>query len=76
MSDHTQTPTRKSTERPRYRAWLVQDGADGSPHWSEVTGLWPTKSGTGFCGSIRKPVAATAGRLVILPANLKPGKEG
>ena len=63
-------------ERPRYRAWLVQDADDGSAVWTEMTGLWPTKSGKGYCGTIRNPIAAAQGRLVVLPAAVNPGKEG
>ncbi|MFG6554968.1 hypothetical protein [Sulfitobacter sp. 1A16808] len=63
-------------ERPRYRAWLVQDTEDGKGAWTEITGLWPTKTGKGFSGSIRKPLAAAEGRLVILPAIVNPGTEG
>lgn len=71
-----QDGTAAASERPRYRAWLVQDGEDGAARWMEVTGLWPTKSGKGYCGTIRKPVAAAGGRLVVLPAGVNPGKEG
>lgn len=77
MSDtDPNTPNLKSTTPPRFRAWLVQDREGKAPLWIEITGLWPTKSGTGYCGQLRKPLAATGGRLVVLLASLKPGKEG
>lgn len=64
-----------AANRPRYRAWLVQDTEDGKGTWTEITGLWPTKTGKGFSGSIRKPLATTEGRLVILPAIVNPNAE-
>ena len=78
MTDATQTqPAEKpSGTRPKFRAWLVQDTAEGEAHWTELSGLWPTKSGKGFKGSLRAPIAATAGSFVILPATFKPSKEG
>ena len=77
MTNQRETKEQKksATERPRYRAWLVQDSEDGKGSWTEITGLWPTKTGKGFSGAIRQPVAAATGRLVILPAIVNPGKE-
>lgn len=72
----TQDQTNSAGARPKFRAWLVQDTPEGEAHWTELSGLWPTKSGTGFKGALRTPLAATEGRLVILPATFKPGKEG
>lgn len=78
MTNATQTnPAEKSnSSRPKFRAWLVQDTPEGEPHWTELSGLWPTKSGKGFKGALRTPLAATEGRLVILPATFNPHKEG
>jgi len=68
-----QKPRAKS--RPSFRAWLVQDTPEGEARWTELSGLWPTKSGAGFKGNLRTPVSATAGRIVILPASFKPTAE-
>lgn len=78
MTNETETNDQsKSTGlRPKFRAWLVQDTPEGEAHWTELSGLWPTKSGKGFKGNLTTPLAATEGRLVILPASFKPGKEG
>jgi hypothetical protein len=78
MTNETETNDHaKSTgSRPKFRAWLVQDTPEGEAHWTELSGLWPTKSGKGFKGNLTTPLAATEGRLVILPASFKPGKEG
>ncbi len=78
MTDTTtnQEQEKPSGTRPNFRAWLVQDTPEGEAHWTELSGLWPTKSGKGFKGSLKTPIAATTGRLVILPATFKPGKEG
>ena len=78
MTDATQTNTqeRPSGTRPAWRLWLVQDTPEGEAHWTELSGLWPTKSGKGFKGTLRTPLAATTGRIVVLPATFKPGKEG
>lgn len=77
MTDtQTETQAPRAPERPHFRAWLVQDDKEGNPVWQELTGLWPTKSGTGYRGAIRKPVTATTGRLVILPAAITPNKGG
>lgn len=78
MTNETKTNDQsKSTgSRPKFRAWLVQDTPEGEAHWTELSGLWPTKSGKGFKGNLTTPLAATEGRLVILPASFKPGKEG
>lgn len=67
--------TKSTGSRPKFRAWLVQDTPEGEAHWTELSGLWPTKSGKGFKGNLTTPLAATEGRLVILPASFKPGKE-
>lgn len=78
MTNETETDDQpKATgSRPKFRAWLVQDTPEGEAHWTELSGLWPTKSGKGFKGNLTTPLAATEGRLVILPASFKPGKEG
>lgn len=58
---------------PAFRAWLVTDPADPADkaQWTEINALWPTKTGLGFSGRLKKPLPpATAGRLVILPAHI------
>ncbi|MEO1324960.1 MAG: hypothetical protein AAFV59_18365 [Pseudomonadota bacterium] len=60
--------------KPMYRVWLVQEEEDGTPKWTEVSGLWPNKADNGFSGKLSKPIAATEGRIVVLLANEK--KEG
>jgi len=77
MTDATQTQTqdKPSGTRPKFRAWLVQDTPEGEAHWTELSGLWPTKSGKAFKGNLRTPIAATEGRLVILPATFNPHSE-
>ena len=74
MTDENTNTERKTRAkaRPHFRAWLVQDSEDGESRWTELSGLWPTKSGKGFRGGLRTPVSATTGRLVILPASFKP----
>lgn len=78
MTNATQTNQAETPRgsRPSFRAWLVQDTPEGEAHWTELSGLWPTKSGKGFKGALRTPLAATTGRLVILPASFNPSKEG
>ena len=66
-----QTGTAQGT-RPNFRVWLVQDTPDGQAQWTELSGLWPTKSGNGYKGNLRVPVNAATGRLVVLPATYKP----
>lgn len=53
----TQDQTKSASARPKFRAWLVQDTPEGEAHWTELSGLWPTKSGTGFKGALRTPLA-------------------
>ncbi len=76
----TNEPSQQAGEsgraRPTLRVWLVTDKPDGKPEWMELAGLWPTKTGKGYSGALRQPVAATAGRIVILPAASNPAKEG
>jgi hypothetical protein len=68
---------KQSGPRPTHRAWIVTDAADPQtgevkPLWTEMTGLWPTKSSTGLSGPLTKPLPLTSGgRLVILPATVK-----
>lgn len=70
MTEETQTPeSDKPGPRPQFRAWLVQDGPDGKPVWTELGGLWTTKKGAGYAGTLKAPVAATQGRIVVLPAS-------
>ena len=52
----TQDQTKSAGARPKFRAWLVQDTPEGEAHWTELSGLWPTKSGTGFKGALRTPL--------------------
>lgn len=77
MTEQTQkqTPEAPKGSRPGFRAWLVQDTPEGEARWTELSGLWPTKSGKGFKGALSTPVAATEGRIVILPATYKPNQE-
>lgn len=53
--------------RPQYRVWLVQDQPDGKAKWTEICGLWPTQTNAGFKGNLKKPLAATEGRIVVMP---------
>ena len=78
MTDQTHnTAAGKSPgTRPQFRVWLVQETPDGETNWTELCGLWPTKSGKGFKGALKAPLAATEGRIVVLPATAKSGKEG
>ena len=78
MSEETTTPTAEATSgpRPTFRAWIVQDGPDGKPVWTELSGLWPAKSGKGYSGTLKGPLAVTGGRIVITPAGKSPDKEG
>lgn len=55
--------------RPQFRVWLVQDNGDGNPVWTELSGLWPNKSGKGYHGAYRKHPTDLTGRIVILPAS-------
>ena len=61
--------------RPAFRAWIVQDRDGEEPAWTELAGLWPTKKGSRFTGTLRQPVALAGGRLVILPAQFTPKTE-
>jgi len=76
MTNETSNHGKGNGERPRFRAWLVTDKPDGTAEWTELAGLWSTKTGTGYSGALRQPVAAAAGRIVILPATSTPAKEG
>ncbi len=77
MTEETPTPEgNASGPRPQFRAWLVQDGPDGKPVWTELAGLWPTRKGAGYTGSLKAPVATTQGRIVVLPASTAAPAEG
>lgn len=72
--------TATKAERPQYRLWLVQDRSDrDEPDWTELSGLWPRRSGEGFSGHVDRPVALRdgkiVGRLVVLPARFRPGSD-
>ena len=56
-------PNGSTKTRPSFRAWLVQDTPEGEARRTELSGLWPTKSGAGFKGGLRTPVSATTGRI-------------
>lgn len=71
-STQNQQTTAQRGSRPQFRAWLVQDTPNGEAHWTELSGLWPTKSGNGYKGNLQIPVNAATGRIVILPAKFKP----
>lgn len=75
MQSTSETQTLTARERPIYRLWLVEDGPDGQPQWTALTGLWRTRKGNGYTGRLTSPVAVTGGRLVVLPASFKPGSE-
>lgn len=69
--------SRSTGRRPTHRAWIVTDQPDtGKALWREVTGLWPTKKGSGLSGSVPSPVTLAdgvlSGRLVVLPARMRP----
>lgn len=73
-ADDTATHNAKGA-RPTHRLWLVQgEGKEGT--WTEITALWPTKSGNGHTGIADKllPILGNhmKGRLVVLPAKFKP----
>jgi hypothetical protein len=80
MTTNTE-PAKQRGPRPTFRAWLVTDAThpetgESKPLWTEVTGLWPTKTGSGFSGALTKPLPVTTGRLVILPAHVgAPGNQ-
>lgn len=74
-NDAPNTPPQEAKERPSFRAWIVQDKDGEDPTWTELAGLWPTRKGNGFTGTLRQPVALAGGRLVILPAQFTPNKE-
>jgi hypothetical protein len=75
-TDKKNTSTAPQKSRPNFRVWLVQDISEDESRWTELAGLWPTKSGKGFKGGLRTPVSATAGRIIILPASFKPKQAG
>ena len=74
-NDDPTTRPQDGKERPSFRAWIVQDRDGGDPRWTELAGLWPTKKGNGFTGTLRQPAALAGGRLVILPAQFTPKTE-
>lgn len=77
MTEETQTPeSDKPGPRPQFRVWLVQQGSDGKPVWTELGGLWPTRKGAGYSGALKGPLAATQGRIVVLPASAAAPAEG
>jgi hypothetical protein len=59
--------------RPLYRVYLVEDQPEGNPKWTELSGLWPTKTGTGFKGNLKTPIAATGGRIIVMPVKNETG---
>jgi len=73
MQSTSKSETLTPKRRPIYRLWLVEDGPEGQPQWTALTGLWRTRKGNGFTGSLTQPLAAPGGRLVVLPASFKPG---
>jgi hypothetical protein len=76
----TTEATKQRGPRPIFRAWLVTDAThpetgEAKPRWTELTGLWPTKTGTGYSGGLAKPLPeGMTGRLVILPAHIPAGE--
>ena len=72
MHDNPKKQSQPSgSEKPTCRVWLVQDREGQKPLWTELAGLWPTKSGNGHSGKLMQPVAALARRVVVLPADQK-----
>ena len=73
-SNDTATQTAKGA-RPSHRLWLVR-GEGKEAEWTEISALWPTKSGNGHTGIADKllPILANhmKGRIVVLPAKFKP----
>lgn len=67
MTDTQHSKPQGKGQPPAFRAWLVQDRDGDEPLWIELAGLWPTKSGKGFTGNLKTPMAATTGRIVITP---------
>ncbi len=78
MSSQPQTqtdPTNEKGRRPTHRLWWVQDDGD-EKEWTEVTGLWPTRSGKGLHASVPDPLLPAflngqPGRFVVHPAKFK-----
>ncbi|WP_157956303.1 hypothetical protein [Acuticoccus yangtzensis] len=64
----THTQPNQAGQRPQFRAYIVREDEDGQAEWTEISGLWPTKSLAGFSGTLQTPIAVTNGRLVIMPA--------
>ena len=71
---NTEVQTAKGM-RPTHQLWLVQ-GQGKAAAWTEITALWPTKSGNGHTGTADKllPILANhmKGRLVVLPTKFEP----
>ena len=75
MQTETAKRPQSTGRRPTHRAWLVTDRPDSDkPLWTELTGLWPTRKGSGLSGGVARPVALAdgflTGHLVILPARM------
>lgn len=68
-------PAAPKGARPSHRLWLVR-GEGKEAVWTEITALWPTKSGNGYTAvaDTLLPIMANhmKGRLVVLPARSKP----
>ncbi len=54
--------------------WLATDKPDGKAEWTELAGLWPTRTGKSYSGALRQLVTA-AWRIVILPAASNPTRD-
>lgn len=78
METPTDDRTGTGRSKPLYRVWVVQDRPDGGkPRWTELSGLWPLKTGKeGYSGRVDTPVALRdgklTGRIVVLPAKDAP----
>jgi hypothetical protein len=74
-TDNAASAEKARGARPTHRLWLVQ-GEGKEATWTEISALWPTRSGNGHTGIADKllPILANhmKGRLVVLPAKFKP----
>lgn len=69
---NTSPETKTEAVRPQFRVWLVQEHEEGKTTWTEVSGLWPNKSGQGFHSEYRdRQAIPMTGRIVVLPATFK-----
>ena len=68
----TETTATAKGRMPTHRLWMVED-LDGKPHWTPLTGLWPSKKGA-LSGQLDLMTAVPYGaRIVITRAKSKTG---